>query len=129
MILGVGSDIVDIARMEAALTRQQVAFMKRVLSPAEIATAASYPLHRQSEFVAGRFAAKEAIAKAIGCGLGRLVMSTVTISVTQYGLSVMAVPPSELADCLQENTVHVSISHAQNVAMAFAVYEQGAVLR
>lgn len=124
MIVGVGTDTVDILRVEAAIERQGEAFVRRVLSPAERTIAASYRGGRLNEFVAGRFVAKEAIAKAIGCGLGRLVMAAVTISVTNRGLTVTAVSPSELMIALAEHAIHVSISHSATTALAFAVYER-----
>lgn len=67
MILGIGTDLVDIARMRAALDRHGERFARRILSPAE------WPDWQASgdpaRLLAKRFAAKEAFAKASGQGL------------------------------------------------------------
>ncbi len=66
MIFGVGVDIVEIARIENALARRGERFAQRVLSPAELD---EFRRHRSpAHFLAKRFAAKEAWAKALGTG-------------------------------------------------------------
>lgn len=66
MILGIGNDIIEIARIEALLSRYPEKFLKRVFTPNE----QKYCLARKqaSRHFAGRFAAKEAIVKALGTG-------------------------------------------------------------
>ncbi len=64
--MNIGTDIIQIARIETALARHGERFMARFLTPDEIA---SLPHRPQS--LAGYWAAKEAIAKALGCGIGR----------------------------------------------------------
>ena len=70
MILGLGTDIVNIARIEAALERHAERFLARSFTAAEIALADSRPAHRAAT-LAKRWAAKEACAKALGTGIGR----------------------------------------------------------
>jgi holo-[acyl-carrier protein] synthase len=74
MILGFGSDIVDIRRIEAALKKQGVRFETRVFTPTERKKAATRK-KAGAKIVAAtyakRFAAKEAAAKALGCGIGK----------------------------------------------------------
>ncbi len=68
MILGVGIDIIEVARISASLEKFGERFGERILLPAERAYCLS---HRQpAPFVAARFAAKEAISKAFGTGIG-----------------------------------------------------------
>jgi holo-[acyl-carrier protein] synthase len=67
MILGLGSDICDIRRIEAVLARHGERFTQRVFSDAERARAERRPLQLASTY-AKRFAAKEACAKALGTG-------------------------------------------------------------
>jgi holo-[acyl-carrier protein] synthase len=67
MILGLGSDIVDIQRIESLLQRFSPRFQERVFTPQEQATAARSPFPAAS--YAKRFAAKEAFLKAVGTGL------------------------------------------------------------
>ncbi|OUM90334.1 MAG: holo-[acyl-carrier-protein] synthase [Bacillus thermozeamaize] len=70
MILGTGIDLVDIRRIEAVLSRQGERFVRRILTPAERDTYQTYTGQRQLQYLAGRFAIKEAVAKAIGTGIG-----------------------------------------------------------
>ena len=72
MILGIGSDLTDITRIEKTLTRFGERFEKRVFTTVEIAKAnrrASAGLKAKAATLAKRFAAKEACAKALGTGL------------------------------------------------------------
>ena len=67
-ILGLGVDIVEIARFDGAIQRQGQAFLDRVFLPSE--QAYCRPHRHASRCYAARFAAKEAIAKAFGTGIG-----------------------------------------------------------
>jgi holo-[acyl-carrier protein] synthase len=71
MILGLGSDICDIRRIEAAIARHGERFLSRVFTPTERAKAASRTERIQAATFAKRFAAKEAAAKALGTGFRR----------------------------------------------------------
>jgi holo-[acyl-carrier protein] synthase len=67
-IIGVGCDLVDIERIKSACEKNQEGFLTKILTPSEI----SY-CHKYSDpfgQIAARFAAKEAVSKALGCGLG-----------------------------------------------------------
>src|ERR1700709_913207 len=68
MILGTGIDIVEVARIASSFEQHGERFVNRILVPDEIAYCLA---HRQpAPFLAVRFAAKEAISKAFGTGLG-----------------------------------------------------------
>ncbi len=71
MILGLGSDICDIRRIEAAIARHGDRFLSRVFTEIERAKAASRTERIQAATYAKRFAAKEAAAKALGTGFRR----------------------------------------------------------
>ena len=71
MILGLGSDICDIRRIESAIARHGDRFLARVFSELERAKAASRMERIQAATFAKRFAAKEAAAKALGTGFRR----------------------------------------------------------
>jgi holo-[acyl-carrier protein] synthase len=68
MIIGLGSDIVDIRRIERTLERHGDRFLERVFTPLERAKAAKRTQKLQAATLAKRFAAKEAAAKALGTG-------------------------------------------------------------
>ncbi|WP_328702088.1 holo-ACP synthase [Alicyclobacillus fructus] len=130
LIVGIGNDVVEIDRIRAALERRGEAFLRRVLSPEERsrAHAISHGL-RLAEFVAGRFAAKEAVAKAAGCGLARLSMPSVDVRVGVEGLQVVWQPPSALWDRFgppdaARVRVHLALTHGAGVAFAVAAIEQ-----
>ena len=68
MILGIGIDIIEVARIKASLEKFGERFGKRILLPDETAYCLSHK--DPAPFVAARFAAKEAISKAFGTGIG-----------------------------------------------------------
>jgi holo-[acyl-carrier protein] synthase len=70
MILGIGSDILDIRRIEATLKKQAARFIARSFTDSEQKKAESRKKTRAATY-AKRFAAKEATAKALGCGIGK----------------------------------------------------------
>ena len=76
MILGLGSDICDIRRIEAAIARHGARFLERVFTETERAKAARRAERIQAATFAKRFAAKEAAAKALGTGFRRGVFFT-----------------------------------------------------
>jgi len=124
MILGTGIDIIEVARIQASFEKFGERFLKRILRPAEI----DYCLtHRKpAPFLAARFAAKEAISKAFGTGIGK-----------QLGWQDMEVGRRESGEpfvilhdrgqtLLQERNgrmVHLSLSHTQHYASALAILE------
>ncbi len=71
MIFGLGSDIVDIRRIEAAIERHGDRFLERVFTAVELAKAARRTERIRAATFAKRFAAKEAAAKALGTGFRR----------------------------------------------------------
>lgn len=70
MIEGIGLDIVELDRI-ARLDTASPKFRTRILSVKELALYDALQSHRKTEFLAGRFAAKEAFAKARGTGIGK----------------------------------------------------------
>lgn len=70
MILGVGLDLVELDRIEKAYSRS-CKFAERILTKRELAIFNDLSAPRQIEFLAGRFAAKEAYSKALGTGIGK----------------------------------------------------------
>lgn len=121
VIAGVGTDVVELERVRAVFRRQGQRFAERVLSPGERLRMADWPVDRQVEYLAGRFAAKEAMAKAAGCGLAGLGMTSVEIVPCPTGLTVRWL--DELPVRHKEGHWHVSITHSRTVAFAVAVWE------
>ncbi|AWE08918.1 holo-[acyl-carrier-protein] synthase [Lysinibacillus sp. 2017] len=69
MIKGIGLDLVELARIEKMITRSEK-FQQRILTLRELAIFETLSPSRKVEFLAGRFAAKEAYSKANGTGIG-----------------------------------------------------------
>ena len=65
MVIGLGTDLIEIARIERSLQRYGLAFLRRIYTPGEIAYC-ERKRHTAAESFAARFAAKEAAAKALG---------------------------------------------------------------
>ena len=71
-IFGIGTDIIEVQRIREARERDPEAFLSKILSTQEIEYCLSY-LKTADVHIAGRFAAKEATAKALGVGFGKLL--------------------------------------------------------
>ncbi len=128
MIIGIGSDIVDIRRIARMLERHGERFLHRVYAQAERETAAGYV--DPAPYLARRFAAKEAVAKALGTGFRQGVGWT-DIAIESDDLGAPTVRLSgRAAERLQaitpaghEALLHLSISDEPPYALAFAVIE------
>ncbi|WP_172196811.1 holo-ACP synthase [Saccharibacillus qingshengii] len=129
MIYGIGHDILEIARVERLLDGAQGArFLQRILTPAELEIAERRGPKR-AEFVSGRFAAKEAIVKALGCGIGQKV-GFEDIEIVPDALGKPGVRLSDAAWSRLQlpggngYVIHLSITHQPAMASAFAVVER-----
>ena len=68
-VKGLGTDIVQIPRLEVSIQRTGDTFLTHVYAPEELKQAPPEGSARRLEYLAGRWAAKEALAKALGCGV------------------------------------------------------------
>ncbi|MEH7123291.1 holo-ACP synthase [Bacillus sp. JJ1532] len=116
MITGIGIDIVELNRIKKIFERQ-VKFAERILTPKETAKFQTLPLERKTEFLAGRFAAKEAFSKAMGTGIGgSLSFLDIEIEKDEKGKPYVSKP-------IQKG-VHLSISHSKEYAVAQVIIEK-----
>ncbi len=124
MIHGIGTDIVEYARFEQLLSRHGERLAKRLLSNNEIPDfyASSHP----ARFLAKRFAAKEAFAKAVGSGL-RAPVSLCRIAIMHNGLGKPLLRFDEVLHAyLAQSGIgshHLSISDDSTSVVAFVVLE------
>lgn len=123
MILGIGNDVIECDRIGRAIARKGTHFLKRILGEDELTACAEFNEHRTIEYAAGRFAAKESIAKALGCGLSGVAMDKLNIRLQATGLTAswVANRPQMLKD---DDVLHISISHVRSFAFATAVWER-----
>lgn len=116
MISGIGIDIVEIKRISHLMERQP-RFAERVLTSFEKETYDQLTKKRQVEYLAGRFAAKEAFAKALGTGIGKaLSFQDIEIQTDEHGKPFITKP--------FQKGVHLSITHSQQFAVAQVVIEK-----
>ncbi len=120
MTIAIGTDIVEIQRIASALERQGDKFVQRILTEREIA---EYQARGNSvAFLAKRFAAKEAIAKALGTGIGRgisfqhMIVSNNSDGAPQVELQANA---AERLKQLGGTNVLLSLSDEKNYALAY----------
>ena len=123
MIYGIGTDIVSIVRISRILSgRNSERFIERVLSEHEAAIFNNRG--RRANYVAKRFAAKEAFAKALGTGIGKTVMfDDLTVRNESGGKPFFQVS-EKLRQYLVEHhikTAHLSLSDEASHAVAFVV--------
>ncbi|MCL6459335.1 MAG: holo-ACP synthase [Gorillibacterium sp.] len=128
MIIGIGTDMTEIDRVEHILLGKAAGrFLKRVLTDAEL-TFLEERGGKAAEYVAGRFAAKEAVAKAFGTGIGSMIsFGDIEVMADSAGRPVCTVSlPALLRLGIVPGTIHihVSVTHTRITAGAFAVVEQ-----
>lgn len=120
MILGVGNDIVEISRIKGVLSRYPQKFLQRNFTPYE----RDYCLKRKEPalHLAGLFAAKEAVVKALGTGFSQgLSWLDVQITHDSKGKPCVMLSPA-MASQFNDPVFLVSISHCHQYATAFAVW-------
>lgn len=124
MIFGVGTDLVSVERIEKSLNRHGERFARRILDDAEFEEFSAHAF--QAAFLAKRFAAKEAMSKALGTGLMReLGFSDLAVGHDERGKPIarLSEKARDLLRDLGVAKMHISISDDQGLAMAFAVAE------
>jgi holo-[acyl-carrier protein] synthase len=124
MILGLGIDIIEVARIQASYERFGERFLNRILHPNEIGYCLSHKV--PGPFLAARFAAKEAISKAFGTGIGaQLGWQDMEVGRRESGEPFVILHDRglKLLDLRGGRAVFISLSHTQNHAAAVAVLE------
>lgn len=118
MKLRTGVDLMEIPRIEAVVSRHGNHFLDRVYTPAELKLCSG-----RVEALAGRFAAKEAVAKALGCGIGDVKWKEIEILDDAKHAPVLSLHGNAVqkADELGLTTWSLSLSHSQEYTVAFVV--------
>lgn len=126
MILGIGVDLVDVPRMERILrSRWAARFVAKVFTSEEVE--ACEAMAHPAEGFAARFAAKEAVAKALGTGFSRGITprSIQILGSEQSRPTVdLSANAKETATSLCAGSIHVSLTHTKETAAAFVVIER-----
>ena len=114
-MVGLGIDVVAVSRISDLDVRYGHRFRTKVLAPGETASSV--------ETLAGLWAAKEAVVKAMGCGFHGFGPVSVAIHSDQSGAPKVRLlgVAAEIGAALNIGTIHVSISHDSGLAVACAV--------
>ena len=124
MIFGIGVDMVEVARIESVRNRFGQRLARRLLAPEELQEYAC--VSRKSQFLAKRFAAKEALVKALGTGIGRVLSwRAIRVAHDPKGRPYFD-PDAALRHLLSQHQIaasHLSISDEQGYALAFVILE------
>ena len=125
MIYGIGTDIVEVKRIKEALNKYGVALAKKILTSQELLTYKK--TEGKENFLAKRFAAKEAFAKAMGTGM-RSPVNFKSIEIIHDSLGkpkIKTIP--KLTLLVKSHNIkhcHLSISDEKNIAAAFVILEK-----
>jgi holo-[acyl-carrier protein] synthase len=124
MIRGVGVDIIEVARIRGAVERFGDRFLQRILRPAEIAYCRSFK--DPAPHLAARFAAKEAVSKAFGTGIGAaLGWQDMEVAHRPSGQPYLVLHEAgrALLAARGGGEIHLSLSHTLDHAAAVAVWD------
>ncbi|HKJ37439.1 MAG TPA: holo-ACP synthase [Anaerolineales bacterium] len=118
MILRTGVDLIEISRIEEVVSRHGKHYLERIYTPAELEQSGKRP-----ESLAGRFAAKEAVAKALGCGIGDVTWKEIEVLGDEQNAPVLTLhgAAEQMAKELDLSNWSVSISHSQSHSVAMVV--------
>jgi holo-[acyl-carrier protein] synthase len=118
MNLRTGVDLIEIARVEAVVSRHGTHYLERVYTPAELELCG-----KRADSLAGRFAAKEAVAKALGCGIGDVDWKEIEVLGDEQHAPVLYLHKKAARKAIELGLTSwsVSLSHSQSHAVAFVV--------
>jgi holo-[acyl-carrier protein] synthase len=124
MIFGIGTDIVEVTRIEASINQFGDEFAKRILADSEFSSYLKSQI--KPRFLAKRFAAKEAFSKALGTGLrAPCTFQNIAVSHDDLGKPILRLADELQAFLTTKNITqtHISVSDEKNLAAAFVVLE------
>ena len=124
MIVGIGVDIVENARISEMLRRHGRSFEEKLFTEGELSYADER--RRRTEHLAARFAAKEAVAKALGQGMTNgISWRDIEVVHDQRGKPGVKLTGAvrKLADKMGVQHLHISLSHTDSHSVAFVVAE------
>lgn len=121
MIIGIGTDIIEIDRIEKAINRNN-GFLDKVFTAREIEMFKERNM--RAEVIAGNFAAKEAVSKALGTGFRGFSLLDIEILRDQLGKPIVYLSDDMKKIINANHRINVSISHNRTSAIAFVVLEE-----
>jgi len=118
MLLRTGVDLIEISRIEEVVARHGKHYLERIYTPAELEQCG-----KRTESLAGRFAAKEAVAKALGTGIGDVSWKEIEVLGDEQNAPVLTLhgAAEKMAKEIGLTIWSVSISHSQSHSVALVV--------
>ena len=118
MVLRTGVDLIEISRIEEVVSRHGKHYLERIYTPAELEQCG-----KRTESLARRFAAKEAVAKALGSGIGDVSWKEIEVLGDEQNAPVLILhgAAEQMAKGIGLTTWSVSISHSQSHSVALVV--------
>jgi holo-[acyl-carrier protein] synthase len=118
MLLRTGVDLIEISRIDEVVARHGKHYLERIYTPAELEQCG-----KRAESLAGRFAAKEAVAKALGSGIGDVSWKEIEVLGDEQNAPVLRLygAAEKMAKEIGLTNWSVSISHSQSHSVAFVV--------
>ena len=122
MIIGIGTDIVEVVRIRKAIERTP-SFLKGVFTDNEVEYINSKK--NKYETAAGIFTVKEAFSKALGSGIRGFAMKDIEVIHTELGKTIINLSEKVSKKISEEDyRVHVTISHTKENAVSFVIIEE-----
>ena len=116
MIYGIGVDVTDLARIQAAQEKNH-GFAAKILTPKELANYQQLDGRRAVEYLSGRFSAKESYSKAFGTGRGKIAVQDGVVLNKQHGQPNFTKQP-------YPRKAFVSISHSETLVFTEVILEK-----
>jgi len=123
-LLGIGTDIVEVARMQQLLQRQAERAAARILHPLEYERFQMLAPDKQPAWLAKRFATKEALAKALGTGIGEYAqLCDIETRHSEQGKPELYLHgvTQATADCMGVNEIALTLADERHYAVAFVI--------
>ncbi len=119
-IIGIGTDIVNIDRIKVIYQKYGDAFLDKNFHSLEIKKFSTLPIHKKINYLAKRFAAKEAFSKAIGTGIGDIAFKDIAVLNNDQGAPYILIENGKLKE-IEECNILVSLSDDEPFAVAFVI--------
>ena len=120
----IGIDIVEINRLEKLITKYGMKFLDRIFTKDEIEYCENNPIHKYARY-AGRFVAKEAVAKALGQGIREISFKEIEVVKDEFGKPDIELHgrAASLANYMKVVDIYICISHCREYAVGNALLE------
>lgn len=121
MVIGIGTDIIEIDRIKKAINKNNN-FLEKIFTTKEIEMFKNRNM--RTEVIAGNFAAKEAVSKALGTGVRGFSLIDIEVLRDELGKPIVYLSDDIDNSINKQYRLNISISHDRTSAIAFAILEE-----